>query len=231
MRLPLFLFTLAFSLQPLAFPQEAKARFDKADAALNQAWSVLKKKLPAEEFKTLQAEQREWLRQRDYLALSPSYSGAPADPEKARQSPEYFLTMAGLTETRTRWLTAYAQPLKNNSLTGIWNDSNGGDLQIVEKEGKLYFSLSVVRGPTAHLGDIGGIATWKSPRAFFSDKGLDPEKKDETTLTFTLKGTRLEIVGSNTSYYHGARAYFDGTYLCIGSLTPEEQAKLIQEAK
>jgi uncharacterized protein YecT (DUF1311 family) len=231
-----FLFALNVSVlaqeePPLPAPKEAKAQFEKADTELNQAWEKLKKNLPADEFSKLKEEQRDWVQYRDSLSLSPAYSGAPEDEAKARLSSEYFMTAKSLTEERTLWLKAYNLPLNKDSLTGIWSDSFGGEMEIVEQKGTLYFSVSVVRGPTAHTGDITGIASWNLPLGWFSDKGRESSKTDETNLSFILRGNKVEVTGANTMYYHGARAYFDGTYVRVQSLPAEDQTKLVRDAK
>jgi len=212
-------------------PPQAKASFAKADADLNQTWAGLKKTLTPGAFAKLLELQRQWLAYRDDLALSPAYSGAPSGEKEARQSAEYFDTAAQLTEERTAWLKAYGEPLPNGSLTGLWNDSHGGYLQIIEKPGALLFSIQVVRGRTAHTGELSGTAKWKSPKGSYSDKGLVPDKAEETTLEFTLTGNILEITGTNTGYYHGMRAYFDGTYLRIGDLSEEDKKTLTQDVR
>lgn len=36
------------------------------------------------------------------------------------------------------------------------------------------------------------------------------------------------MIGANTSYYHGQRAYFDGTYYKIAPLEDKEKANIIK---
>lgn len=215
----------------LPSPAEAKAQFEKADAELNQTWENLKKTFSPATFSALQEKQREWVLFRDSLALSPSYSGAPADEAKARKSPEYFVTAAALTDSRNLWLKGLNKPLLDESLTGKWSDSYGGILEIVQQNGKIFFNIEVVRGPTAHTGGIDGSAVWNSPLGWYSDQGSEPGKTDVTNLAFHLKDSLLEVMEANTGYYAGARSYFGGSYVCIASLTDEEKKKVLHQSK
>jgi hypothetical protein len=88
-----------------------------------------------------------------------------------------------------------------------------------------------VRGPTSHVGGLAGIAVWNPNIGWFSDKGLDKDKTDETNLSFILRDKKLEITGANTGFYHGARAYFDGSYVKVKPLDAKAQAKIVKAAK
>ena len=211
--------------------KEAKAAFDKADAGLNAAWEAVKKDFDASRFNALKEDQKAWVEYRDYTASSPGFSGAPADEAKAKQSPEYFSTAAALTASRTAWLKGLIAKDTGTSLTGEWTDSYGGHMEIVEKDGHLHFSIEVVRGPTAHLGAIAGLAAWNDPIGWFSDKGRDKTRQDETNLSFVLRDGKMQLTGGNTSPYHGARASFDGDYVRVASLNAKAQAEVIKAAK
>jgi hypothetical protein len=89
----------------------------------------------------------------------------------------------------------------------------------------------VVRGPTYHTGSLAGVASWNWPLGWFSDKGRDKEKTDETNLVFVQAGNVLKIIGANTGYYHGARAYFDGEYCKSGELDEKEKADVMKSAE
>lgn len=208
--------------------KEAQADFDKADKELNAAWAVAQSKLSPEEFAAVREEQRIWLKERDRQAGLPDASeGAAA--VAAGKTAEYYTTVADNTRSRARWLRALAES-DTSTLSGRWSDGIGGTLLIVEREGKMHFSFEVVRGPTAHTGGVAGIATWNDPIGWWSDKGLDKSRTDETNLAFRLRNRRLEVAGANTGFYHGARAYFDGNYIRLGPLSPKESAELVKEA-
>lgn len=213
-------------------PQQAKAHFEKADKALNDAWAAAKKALTEGEFAKLKEDQRGWVEYRDYLARSPMFTGAESHGELALDSPEYLEAAAGLAEMRTQWLKGLVREWKaEEPLTGLWTDSYGAHVEIVEHEGHLNFIIQCVRGPTSHVGGLAGIASWNSSLGWFSDKGRDKEKTEETNLCFILRDRKLEVVGANTGYYHGARAYFGGEYVKVSPLTAKEQAKVTKAAK
>ncbi|MCF7786413.1 MAG: DUF1311 domain-containing protein [Prosthecobacter sp.] len=209
----------------------AKAAFDKADHALNEAWAAAKKALPETEFNKLKEDQRAWVDYRDYLARSPMYTGAEGQGELPLDAPEYLEAAAGLEDMRTEWLKALIHEWKDETLTGYWTDSYGGNIEVVEREGHLHFVIQCVRGPTSHVGGLAGIAVWNASIGWYSDKGLDKDKTDETNLSFILRDKKLEIIGANTGYYHGARAYFDGNYVKVKPLDVKSQTKIVKAAK
>jgi|UniRef100_UPI0037838A5F uncharacterized protein YecT (DUF1311 family) len=211
---------------------KAKAAFDRADKSLNAAWAEAKKVLPESEFNKLKEDQRAWVEHRDYLARSPMYTGAEGQDELALDSPDYLETAAGLAEERTQWLNGLVREWgEAETLTGVWTDSYGGSVEIVEREGQLYFVIQCVRGPTSHVGGLAGVAVWNDPIGWFSDKGREDAGDAEANLSFILRGHKLEVVGASTGYYHGARAYFDGEYVKTSSLSAKAQAKIVKSAK
>ncbi len=222
--------TLSAQDKPLD-AKAAKAAFDQADRALNEAWAAAKQKLPEAEFNKLKEDQRAWVEYRDYLARSPSYTGADAQGDLPLDAPEYLQAAASLEDMRTEWLKGLISDSQDETLTGYWIDSYGGNIQVVEREGYLHFVIECVRGPTSHVGGLAGIAVWNTSIGWFSDKGRDKDKTDETNLSFTSRDKKLEIIGANTGYYHGARAYFDGKYVRVKPLEVKAQAKIVKAAK
>ena len=211
--------------------KQARAAYDAADRDLNAAWAAAKKALPETEFNVLKEEQRAWVEHRDYLARSPMYTGAAAQGELSLDAPEYLEAAAGLAEMRTNWLMGLIRESNDDSLTGVWTDSYGSHIDIVEYEGRVHFVMECVRGPTSHIGGLAGIAVWNPPIGWFSDKGREAGKEDETNLSFHLRGRKLEVIGANTGHYHGARAYFDGAYVKVQALNAKAQAKIVKAAK
>ncbi|WP_395731659.1 lysozyme inhibitor LprI family protein [Prosthecobacter sp.] len=210
---------------------EARAAFDKADHALNAAWAAARQALPETDFNKLKEDQRAWVEYRDYLARSPMYTGVDAQGDLALDSPAYLEAAAGLEDMRSEWLKGLIHEWKDEALTGYWTDSYGGSMEVVEREGHLHFVIQCVRGPTSHVGGLSGIAAWNSTIGWFSDKGRDKDKTDETNLSFILRDKKLEVIGANTGYYHGARAYFDGGYVKVKALDAKAQAKIVKAAK
>jgi len=99
---------------------------------------------------------------------------------------------------------------------------------IVEQKGRLLFDFNVVRGKSFDLGVLAGVARWNERVGWFSDKGRDPEKTDETNVAFVRRDLHLEIIAANAQYYQGKRAYFDGLYFKAAALTAEEQAVTVR---
>lgn len=206
---------------------EAKAAFAKADRALNEAWAAIKDALPESTVQELTIRQRAWVEYRDRRAR---LEASGADEAAARRSPSYFSTAAELTEDRVKWLRGRAKG-PGDTLTGSWVDSYGGTLEIVEQENRLLFVLSVVRGHNFNMGSLAGVAAWNESIGWFSDKGRDKDKTDETNLSFIRRDGEIEVTGANTSHYHGAHAYFDGHYCKVASLDEKRKAAVIQAAE
>lgn len=221
----------AFAQEKVMTPKEARAAFDAADKKLNEAWAAVKKVLDAGEFDRLKEDQRTWVEYRDYLARSPLYTGAGNGDELPLTSPDYLQAAADLAEVRTEFLRAVAKQEVVDSLTGVWSDSYGGHIEILEGDGRIYFILECVRGPTSHLGALAGQAAWNQTIGWFSNKGRDDGDDQETNLSWVLSGNRLEIKGANTSPYHGARAYFDGTYVKVAPLDAKAQSRVMKAGK
>lgn len=214
--------------------QSAKAAFQKADKELNEVWAKLKSESLPSVFRELQEDQRGWIEHRDYIATGIGTVPGGTDPAKAKDTMEYLAMAAGLMEERTEYLRAKLKdPGPEDSIDGVWRDSVGGTLTVAEQGAKLYFECSVVRGPTFHSGDITGVAKWNAPLGFFTDaeSAKDEPDKKETWLIFRHDGPTLALEGANTSYYHGARAFFDGKYTRTKALPPAEKTKLIEAAK
>ena len=211
---------------------KAQAHFKKADNELNAVWSGLKKKLSAAEYTELQNAQREWLAHRDYMAgWAANLDGKGEGKEKT--SAEYWTASAYLTEERTKFLRVWNAPY-HEGWDGEWMDSYGGSLRIVEDEkSSIHFSIHVVRGPTSHTGALAGVARMNGKLARFTDVASAPDKAKSdgpAWLTFIRRGSRLEIVGANTQYYHGARAYFDGVFIRVGDLDSKAKAEVKKQA-
>lgn len=231
----LLLFLGGLLLNPVSHADDAKkltpkAAFAKADAALNAAWTAAKASLSESEFNELREDQRSWLQYRDYLAQSPIYTGASTQKELSLDSPDYLEAAAALTQERSEWLEAVVRNKDIESLTGVWTDSRGGRIEIVEGGGSFSFSISCTRGPTSHTGDMEGLAKWNQRIGWYSDTLAAKDPEAEANLAFILRGSRLEIIGANTSKYHGARAYFDGIYVKVSALTPTQQQEIVKNA-
>lgn len=201
----------------------AKAEYAKQDKALNAVYGRLKKELDSGDFTKVQESQREWIEFKDYMADWQAYG------EQIESSAERWSMAAGLTESRIEWLAAWLIQDQRRGWEGKYEDSYGGHLQIAEQGGKYWFYLEVVRGPTFHLGEIGGEFRVKGGTGWFE---LKEEHEDESTwLTFLHADDgsgRVKVIGENTQMHHGARAYFDGNFLWMGELSAKEKSDVIE---
>jgi len=201
---------------------KAKAAFAEKDKALNATYATLKKELPAETFAKIQEDQRSWVEYRDYVTGGPGSS----TPET---SADYWTMQADLTGSRIEWLKAWKKLDQRKNWSGRYEDNRGGNLEIVEKDGKCWFVISVVRGPTFHLGAISGQMRINGSTGWFETKAEGEDKP--TWLTFLdeldYPGS-VRVVEENSGSFHGMRAYFRGTYLWTGELSAEEKKKVIE---
>lgn len=210
--------------------EEAKAEFEQADGELNAAWGRVKAALDADSFAEIQLEQRKWLRYRDHRAEDIAARTWPGEGDPVRNM---WIDKAHTTRMRTQILHAIAKPVAGDDpWTGRWIDGHGETLLIISRGRDVQFRVSVVRGPTSHLGHLTGVAAVNKSLARFSDATTAEQSKleqfGETRLDFLLSGRRLELSASNTQYYHGARGYFDGVYYRVASLTDEDRKAVIE---
>jgi len=117
----------------------------------------------------------------------------------------------------------FVRSLLNDSLpAGIsaeYHDEYGGELDLEKDDRGIKFRLSVVRGPSAHTGDVSGRILLKNRSGVYRDP--DPPKDEPPAeIRFNiLDDRRVEIKAHNDGYLHGARAYFDGVYFKSGPMT------------
>ena len=205
-----------------------KAEFANADRELNEQYQLTRKALSESQFDALREEQRDWLRYRDARSNAAVHYEERSTPEGQEQSSVYFWQkMTDLTRQRTEMVKAWRDMRFDKPLTGRYADDYGGSMLLYQDDDKLYFLIEVVRGPTYHLGGITGIAQINGHMARYSDNDTENKKK-ETWVTFITGGQRLKLITANAHYYHGARAYFDGEYLRVADLTPQEKKAVIE---
>jgi hypothetical protein len=76
-----------------------------------------------------------------------------------------------------------------------------------------------VRGPTLHTGGLTGVAARKGQVAIYKEEVEPADDRKPCELTFAFSdGHIVKVTGKNTGYYHGARAYLDGTYFKVAKL-------------
>ena len=214
---------------------QAKAEFAKVDEQLNRAYAETKQALPDYAFEELKKDQRQWIQIRDQRAATTvAYEDRQTPEGQEQQSATYWEALKYLTETRIEILRGWRGVGDPDSWTGRYIDGNGGLLEIVEEGNKIFFTLQVVRGPTYHTGAIAGEAKKNQTMARHSDatrpEAGKPADAGETWLTFVKRGRWLEIIGTNTMYYHGARAYFDGKFIRVAAFDEKQKEQVLKDA-
>ncbi|MBK1833569.1 lysozyme inhibitor LprI family protein [Roseibacillus ishigakijimensis] len=201
---------------------KALAEFEKADAELNRVYQEVKEGLSESLFSVVQADQRQWV---DYrIGLSEWQAAADGKNREA----EYDLA-GSLTKERIKWLRAWLQAGEAPEFEGLYSDGYGGELGIVKTEAGYQMRLSVVRGPTFHVGYLSGALKVNGSTAWFEVDNGEGERPTWLTLLWQDDGTpRIRLLGENTWYHHGARAYFDGRYLWMRALSTEEKAEVLK---
>ncbi len=238
MRIAAFLlitFVFAFNSVPAqdaAKLAAAKADFSKADKELNAIYQKAKTGLDSHLFQQLQTEQREWVEIRDDQASRSASFEFGAEEGAEEGHPAYWEYSTAMTGTRIQIIEGWLKIGKfEKEWEGVYLDGNGGMLAIEEKGNREFlFSFNVVRGPSYHLGEIGGTAESNGQLARFTIKAIEEDPGAPPTWIHFSKGyPKLKVSAANTMYYHGARAYFGGDYIRVGELSPENR-KTIQEA-
>jgi len=131
--------------------------------------------------------------------------------------PDYWQTMAEMTRTRAQLLLAASASKRDRAARDItWTirAARSSCRSGRESPKTLTFEISVVRGPTAHTGALAGVAEFKEPDlAVFVDKDEEAFSDGKpATVRFRFRAHELVVEAENTSFYHGIRAFFDGTY-------------------
>ena len=185
----------------------------QADRRLNELYQSVRTPLAPADVTRLRSEQQQWIDHRDQMAGWHAAADGAGDQPAA--SVEYWRWMAALTRARCEMLAIWDGKTAAPGLDGEYSDGFGGLLSIADSgPDSLGFTLSVVRGPTAHTGEITGTAKRNGARATFTDADLPADQRGDPPceMDFSIIGKRIEITSRNSQFYHGARAYFNGTY-------------------
>ena len=195
-----------------AILEKARTQFASADAQLNKTYHAVCATLDKGQVAKLQALQRDWLPYRDEKSESLlHFNGVETDAPKS--SPEYWEYETGLTKTRTEFLRVYSGAAVRKGISGDYSDFFDGDLHLGETAKGIAFSLTVVRGHSAHTGEISGVATLHGDRAIYKETVPAGESRPACEMTFTfIDGHIVKIESKNAEYYQGAGAYFEGLY-------------------
>jgi hypothetical protein len=139
------------------------------------------------------------------MCASPIYTSTGGETRHRSNSGPFLQTAADLTEQRGKWLKGVADFWNQSGLSGVWEDGEGGRIEVLQREGYLAFSIETVRGVASNTGALAGVAVWDHRVGWYSTpKGA--------SFCLLLRQNRLELVSSGPSPHHHPEAGFDGNY-------------------
>lgn len=193
--------------------EQAREKFEAADALLGKTCKETCDGLDKTGAAALQKKQQAWLKFRDAKAESL----LPADAEGKKSDPklsvDYWETMTGYTEVRIDFLHAWSGKNLPPGITGEYTDSEDGDLQLEETKDGIEFSFSVVRGNASHAGQITGIIQPKGGKAYFKEKLEDGQKGPPCELAFAFTdGHIVKVVEKSPDPDVESDVHYGGDY-------------------
>ncbi|MCB1172043.1 MAG: DUF1311 domain-containing protein [Leptospiraceae bacterium] len=221
-------------------PGQQKGCFEKefraADNRLNKTYQAIKARLSSDLVKSMQTQSRNWIHYKEYQCGWRSEMEAHQDKDTA----VYYECLLGMTQERTAYLQrAFGTRHQPAGLAGEYDDGFGGSLTIkalADNNGdavheatketgprlipafvagqRFDFSIAVVRGPTAHLGDLSGQLVIRNGAGFYEEEGECKTDADVECcqLEFRRQGYSIQVLETNCQAWHGARAFFDGDF-------------------
>lgn len=199
--------------------QLLRSEYETVDSELNRVYQEIRAIAPEDLFIELRDAQRHWIRSRDsYVVDHADYiRGRPTVKGDPESWPEYWQAMSTFTSARIEYLQGWLRYLdgsqeQENAWNGAWVDSYGGVIYAKQlSPSELGFGIAVWRGPTIHYGQMEGVARIEGNTAtFFAREDWIDEPSG---LVFERDGpTLLVTTFGNVRGFHGARAYFEGTY-------------------
>jgi uncharacterized protein YecT (DUF1311 family) len=194
--------------------RKAQERYTQADNWLNEVYGQARKKLVS--FADLKKRETDWIAYRDYFAEQSSEITARS--ESLPKEVARLQVLRDLTMSRIRFIRTLLDDSLPAGITAVYADEYGGVLELQQDNKGVKFSLSVVRGPTSHTGDVSGRISLKGGNGIFHDPNPEEGEKPAEIRFKILDNRRIEIKARNDGYLHGARAYFDGVYFKSGPL-------------
>lgn len=207
----------------------ARELHGRADAKLNEVYGRVMGKFSEEKRIALRKDARDWIEYRDYKAEHPGPLYL-RDDEKGDsdiiKKIKHWDALTDLTDERVKMLQLYEKGNPEQLISGVWVDGKGGRMELslneVDKKKGINFSIYTIRGPTAHIGEIEGFATFSNPekrKAVFIDTDTDYFIDGKACrIDLFIDGEKIRIEEKNAQSYHGKRAYFAGTYYRLGPL-------------
>lgn len=187
--------------------------YTAADRKLNTLYAELRRQLDTERAGELKEDSKKWIAYKEGLCAMQSEiesQGTDSGQQIAERD-----CLLGMTRSRLEFLRRAfpVKPSHRRDSGGEYSDGTGGNMTLTFKQGNVYrFRIEVVRGPTVHIGEIEGDVDL---RGSAPSATIEPVSEGEPPciMTFQPRGRSIEITeGEGCRGYHGARAYFDGTY-------------------
>lgn len=211
--------------------------FHKVDNSLNNVYKQLKNRIQPAVAQLMQKQSRNWIKYKEYQCGWQSQ----IETGKNNDSATYYKCLSELTRERTTYIkSAFSKRHNPAGLAGSYDDAFGGLLSIHSlaksdpvvtrledplrgpvklpafKEGTKYkFKIEVVRGPTAHIGEIEGEFIIQNGMGLYMEPAVSELSDGKCKLEFTMHVYSIAIREKQCGYYHGARAFFDGTFYRI----------------
>ncbi len=200
-------------------PDCMKLKYKAADEELNMVYKEIRSVLGKAAHSDLRSDSLDWIRMKEYNCGWQKEMAAEDDKDFI-----YYECLYSFTADRTAYLrSAFGGKDTDSADTGTFRDGAGGTVIIRKgKDGDTEFSISVIRGPTFHLGEVTGALRIRNGKGTFdsAEKGT-PGDEDRCLLDFSVSFTETAsgkrpawriTEDGRCSYFHGARAYFDGLY-------------------
>ncbi|MCE9598370.1 MAG: DUF1311 domain-containing protein [Spirochaetia bacterium] len=182
-----------------------KAAYQKRDSELNEVYKKLIPLLSARTRKALQDSSISWIRAKEADCKTSSPSG----------DQEFYACLLRSTDERLRFLTKLLGRVRDADIAGYYSDESNGSVTIIQVGPNEYlFEMRVVRGPTFHTGQYNGVFRRTGNSIKYRWSTSDPMVM-KCDLNFTIEPGALQVEEVDCSGFHGARAYFDGTYFKI----------------
>lgn len=209
---------------------EAKEAYMISDARIRSVYSEALETVPSYIMSKEEMEKiyKNWVEYRKSFALAEAHLQGKAAVGEEENTKEYWNKMNEISITLIEIIQGWMKIETSTSCwEGKWMDESGGIIYIFEKpDGTFNFRCDVERTSYYHSGVIGGNAAMNHSTARFSIQ----TSSGPTWLTFIRKNKgQLRLIGDNTSYFTGVRAYFDGTYTRVSSLITDDDCKWIRE--
>jgi uncharacterized protein YecT (DUF1311 family) len=197
--------------------QRAQQRYEESDTWLNEIYRQAKDELASRSFADLKKREADWISYRDSFAEQTAELNA--NVESLPKEVARLQSLRDLAIARIQFIRNLLDTNLPAGISGVYRDEFGGELDLEKDDKGVKFNLSVVRGPTAHTGEVSGRIVLRAGTGIFRDPDpLEGESPAEIKLN-VLDDRRIEIKARNDGYLHGARAYFDGVYFKSGPLT------------